>query len=235
MANGTTTAAAAPASAGVILPALNAARHLPGLIAQIRAAQPALRILVVDDGSGDGTAEVARAAGAEVAVHPRNRGKGRALATGYAWALAQGLDWVFTMDADGQHLPVEMQAFLEAGSGGADVVVGTRMDRTADMPWLRKATNRFTSWVVSRLAGHGIPDSQNGFRLYRTACLRGIAVRASRYDAESEILVKLARRGCRFAAVPVTTVYGDQKSSINPVVDTVRFFKLAARLALRRD
>lgn len=225
---------------GAILPALNAARHLPALIGQIRVAQPGLRILVVDDGSTDGTGEAARAAGAEVISHPVNQGKGGALKTGYAWALDQGLDWVFTMDADGQHLAAEMQGFLDeaclAGSGrGADVVVGTRMDRTADMPWLRRTTNRFTSWVVSRLAGCSIPDSQNGFRLYRTSCLRDLVLRTNRYDSESEILVKLARRGCRFAAAPVTTVYGDQHSAIHPLIDTYRFFKLVAMLILERD
>jgi len=223
-------------SLGAILPALNAARYLPDVIGRIRAAQPGLRPLVVDDGSTDGTADVARAAGADVVVHPRNLGKGQALRTGYAWAEREGLDWVFTLDSDGQHLPEEMQGFLDVALGrGCDIVVGDRMARTENMPWLRKRTNQFTSAVVSALAGCAIPDSQNGYRLYRTACLRGLKLRTTRYDAESEILVRLARRGFRIGAAPISTVYGDETSSINPLVDTGRFFRLVFLLLVTRD
>lgn len=222
---------------GVVLPAYNAARYLAGVIAAIRATLPVARILVIDDGSSDGTADVARTAGAELATHARNRGKGAALATGFAWALAEGLDWLYTMDADGQHLAAEMPAFLDAAARGAyDVVVGNRMARTAAMPWLRKRTNLFTSWVVSRLAGQSIPDSQNGFRLLRVACLQGLALRTTRYDTESEMLVRLSRRGCRIGSAPTSTVYGDQNSSINPLIDTLRFFRLVGvLLASRHD
>jgi glycosyltransferase involved in cell wall biosynthesis len=222
---------------GVILPAYNAARFLEQVIADIRGEVPGIRVLVVDDGSADGTAETARRAGAEVIVHEVNRGKGGALATGNGWALREDLDWVYTMDADGQHLPREMPQFMaEAERGGWDAVVGNRMDATRDMPWLRKRTNEFTSWVVSRLAGTRIPDSQNGYRLYRVACLQGLELRTTRYDTESEILVRLARRGYRIGSVPVSTIYGDEKSSINPLVDTGRFFRLVTTLLLsRRD
>jgi len=101
---------------GAILPALNAARYLPDLIAEIVSRHPDLRVLVVDDGSDDSTADSARLAGAEVAVHEVNKGKGEALKTGYAWAAQQGLDWVYTMDSDGQHLPAEMQGFQDAAA-----------------------------------------------------------------------------------------------------------------------
>jgi len=221
---------------GAILPALNAARFLTELIGEIRSLQPECRILVVDDGSTDGTADTASSAGAEVITHEVNQGKGEALKTGYAWAQDQKLDWVFTMDSDGQHLPGEMQGFREAADrGGFDVVVGTRMARTESMPWTRKKTNQFTSWVISRLAGQDIPDSQNGYRLYRTACFAGLTLKTSRYDSESEILVRMARRGYRIGSVPVTTVYGDETSSINPFVDTGRFFRLVFMLMFSRD
>ncbi len=221
---------------GAILPALNAARFLPEVIGQIKALHPDLRVLVVDDGSTDGTAEVARRHGAEVAAHEVNRGKGEALKTGYRWALESGVEWVFTMDSDGQHLPAEMAAFLAtARKDELDIVVGTRMAAVGEMPWLRLQTNRFTSSIVSWLAGQDIPDSQNGFRLYRTACLDGVRLKTSRYDSESEILVRLARRGYRIGSTPITTVYGDEESSINPFVDTGRFFRLVFMLLLTRD
>jgi glycosyltransferase involved in cell wall biosynthesis len=217
-----------------ILPALNAARFLGPLLDEIRSLHPDVRLLVVDDGSTDGTAETARANGAEVLVHEVNRGKGAALTTGFDWAAEHAIEWVFTLDSDGQHLPSDMAGFLErAARGDVDVIVGTRMDDPEGMPWLRKVTNLFTSWVVSSLAGTPIPDSQNGYRLFRVASLAGVRVTTARYDFESEILVRVARRGARVDSVPTATVYGDEVSTINPFRDTVRFFRLAWRL--RRD
>ena len=221
---------------GAILPAYNAARFLTDVIGEIRERHPDLRILIVDDGSSDATADTARAAGAEVLVHEVNKGKGEALKTGYAWARQQALEWVFTMDSDGQHLPSEMQGFLDtATAGNFDVVVGTRMARTENMPWIRLKTNQFTSWVISRLAGQFIPDSQNGYRLYQTRCFDGLVLKTSRYDSESEILVRMSRKGYRIGSVPITTVYGDEESSINPFVDTGRFFRLVFMLMFSRD
>ena len=114
-------------SLGAILPAYNAARFLDEVITRIQKLHPGLRILVVDDGSSDDSAAVARQAGAEVIVHSPNKGKGEALKTGYRWATEEGLDWVFTMDSDGQHLPEEMQGFLDVAAGGrVDAVVRVR-------------------------------------------------------------------------------------------------------------
>jgi glycosyltransferase involved in cell wall biosynthesis len=223
-------------SLGAILPAYNAARFLTDVVGEIRRLHPDLRVLVVDDGSADTTAETARQAGAEVLVHEVNKGKGEALKTGYQWAQDQNLDWVFTMDSDGQHLPAEMQGLLDAAlEQKCDVIVGTRMAQVQNMPWIRLKTNQFTSWVISRLAGQFIPDSQNGYRLYRTDCLRGVKLKTKRYDSESEILVRLSRRGFRIGSAPITTVYGDEESSINPFVDTGRFFRLVIMLIFSRD
>ena len=220
---------------GLVLPAYNVARHLADLVEEIKRVQPEIRILAVDDGSTDKTAEVAASAGIEVIRHPENRGKGAALMTGFIWAARQGLDRVFTMDADGQHLPAEMQRFLDImETTGADVVVGTRMARTEGMPWIRRKTNEFTSWVVSRLAGQVIPDSQNGFRLFRVEKLAGLQTSSSRFDFESEILVLLGRKGARIRSVPVSSIYADERSSIDPIVDTWRFFRLVLRLIRSR-
>ena len=216
---------------GAIIPALNAAPFLGPLLDEIRSLHPDAALLVVDDGSTDGTAEVARAHGAEVAVHAVNRGKGAALMTGFDHARAAGWTWAFTLDADGQHLPAEMQSFLDAAErDNLDVVVGDRMAKTGEMPWIRKVTNRFTSRVVSALAGCPIPDSQNGYRLFRVEALAGLRVSSVRYDFESEVLVKLARRGARIGSVPTATVYGDEISAIHPLQDTLRFFRLVSRL-----
>jgi glycosyltransferase involved in cell wall biosynthesis len=213
----------------VVLPGYNVARHLPALVAGLRRHAPGVDLCLVDDGSSDGTAEAARGLGLEVRIHPGNRGKGEALKTGFAYAVAHGYDAVLTLDADGQHLPEEVPRLIERFRQGADVVIGSRMHANAGMPWLRKRTNEFTSAVVSRLASARIPDSQSGFRLIATSVLRAMTLQSSRYDLESEVLIRAGRLGYSIASVPITTVYQDQHSSIHPLVDTLRFFRLVGR------
>ena len=133
------------------------------------------------------------------------------------------------MDSDGQHLASEAGYFVDAWEKGADVVVGDRMADNDNMPWLRKRTNEFTSWVISRVAGARIPDSQNGYRLFDAEVLRSVKLESRRYDMESEILIRAARQGYRIASVPISTIYHDEESSINPFVDTFRFFRLVWR------
>ena len=213
----------------VLLPGYNVGRHLPALVPSIHEALPSSPILLVDDGSSDDTAQVATELGLRVVRHQVNRGKGVALRTGFESAVADGAPAVITMDADGQHDPAEAPLFVASWRDGADVVVGNRMDATADMPWLRRRTNLFTSAVISRLAGCPIPDSQNGYRLFDAEVLRAVELESERYDLESEILIKAGRLGFRIAAVPITTIYGDEVSSIHPLQDTVRFVRLVGR------
>ncbi len=213
----------------VLLPGYNVGRYLNKLVPSIGAVVPQATVCLVDDGSADDTAAVGEALGLAVLRHEQNRGKGAALQTGFAWSLEQGFDGTITMDSDGQHLAEEIPRFLQAWEAGAKVVVGSRMDDNENMPWLRKRTNEFTSWVVSRLAEHSIADSQSGYRLFDNEVLGKITLESTRYDMESEILIKAGRLGYSVASVPISTVYHDEKSSINPVVDTVRFFRLVLR------
>ncbi len=216
-------------SVTVLLPGYNVARHLPDVVDGLRSALPTATILLVDDGSADDTAECGRGLGITVIEHEQNQGKGMALRTGFAAAVEAGADAVITMDSDGQHLPSETLRFVEAWERGADVVVGDRMRDNDNMPWLRKRTNEFTSWVISRLAGAKIPDTQNGYRLFDTKVLRDVELESRRYDMESEILIRAARHGFSVASVPVSTIYHDEESSINPFVDTLRFIRLVWR------
>jgi glycosyltransferase involved in cell wall biosynthesis len=187
------------------------------------------RVVVVDDGSDDDTAAEAARAGAVVLKHETNRGKGVALETGFRWGREQGLEAVITLDADGQHAPADIPAFLDAyRRGTAPVLVGNRMDNPVGMPFVRRMTNRFMSWLLSREMKQRVPDTQCGYRLYRIDVLEGIACGA-RFDAESEILLALAARGVKLGAVPVQVIYGDEKSKIHPVRDTIRFFRMLHR------
>ncbi len=212
-----------------ILPAFNVARHLPDLLPRILQLAPAVEVLVVDDGSRDASAKEARKLGAEVVVHPQNLGKGEALKTGFRYMLERDYPACITLDADGQHLPEEIPRFLSAWEEGAFVVVGNRMAENERMPWLRKRTNEVMSRIVSGLASQRIADSQCGFRLIDARVLHAIRLESSRYDLESEILIKAGRLGYPVASVAISTVYHDEESSIHPLVDTVRFLRLLWR------
>jgi len=213
-----------------IIPAYNAGRHLDGVLDRVARWVPRHRIVVVDDGSSDDTLAVARKAGVDVVAHPGNRGKGAAIRTGIARAQELLVPFAILLDADGQHDPDEIPAFMERQKAtGADMVVGNRLVRTENMPWLRKATNHVTSGVVSALARRHVPDSQNGYRLVRLEHFRKFPLTTSRYEIESEMIIRAGRAGGRIASVPVRTIYGDEKSFINPFVDTGRFLRMVGR------
>jgi len=187
-------------------------------------------VLVVDDGSTDRTSEVARAAGAAVIRLEVNQGKGAALNAGFSYARANHFDAVVTMDADGQHDPADLPAFLDAYQREKiPVLIGNRMAQCGGMPLVRRMTNRFMSWLLSREMGQRVPDSQSGYRLYQCAVLPSVPVDAPRYAAESEILLDLAWRGVRMGAVPIRVIYRDEKSKIRPVRDSIRFFSMLHR------
>ena len=191
------------------------------------------QVLVVDDGSTDATEAEARRSGAEVIRHPVNGGKGAAIKTGLGELSRRAtVEYVLILDGDGQHLPEEIPRFIEeANRSGAAMIVGSRMSDVRTMPLVRKLTNRFMSWQISRVCGQPVPDTQCGFRMIRKDLASELcATESSRFDYETEMLVIASRRGHRISAVPVSTVYGDEKSKIHPVRDTLRFIKLMRRL-----
>jgi glycosyltransferase involved in cell wall biosynthesis len=187
-------------------------------------------VLVLDDGSTDRTSEEARKAGAEVIRHEKNQGKGAAIKTGLRELAARDFLYVLILDGDGQHLPEEIPGFLEeANRSGAPFVVGTRMSDSRKMPWVRKMTNRFMSARISALCGQPVPDSQCGFRMMRREVIPHLFCESNNFDYETEMLLIASREGFRIASVPVSTIYGEEKSKIHPVRDTVRFFQLISR------
>lgn len=206
----------------VIVPAYREEKRIGRVVRGILAHCP--NVLVVDDGSDDRTAEEARAAGAEVIRHPGNRGKGSALNTGFERARQMGCEFVITVDGDGQHDPADLPAFMETyRKAGTPVLVGNRMDRTETMPWHRLLTNRFMSWLLSREMGQYVPDTQCGFRLYRSDVVPYVSAESQRFAAESEILLHIADRGIRLDCVRIPAIYGEEESKINPVKDSIRF------------
>ena len=194
-----------------LVPAYQAAAHLGEVLLGLAALPEPPHVLVVDDGSRDATAEVARQHGVQVHSFAANRGKGHALLAGFD--LLRDFDAVVTLDADGQHPPACLPAFVTAAEAGADLVLGTR-EITPDMPPARRFANRFSSAWCSWIAGQPILDSQCGYRLYRRDVLARTPVQASRYEVETEMAVRAARLGFTIAHVPIPTVYGDETSQI---------------------
>lgn len=213
----------------VVLPAYNEEKAVGKVVREIRS--QGLPVLVVNDCSKDGTEQAARESGAEVLCHAENQGKGGAILSAIDYALSQGYTHILVLDADGQHAPSEIGLFLDAlERTRADIVLGSRMHNPAGMPFVRLWTNRVMSLMVSILAGARITDSQCGYRLMSTESLRVVSLATRRYDAESEFLVKGCRLGFRLVEVPVSTIYGEETSTVNPFVDTIRFLHLLGRL-----
>jgi glycosyltransferase involved in cell wall biosynthesis len=183
--------------------------------------------LVVDDGSTDGTSSEAEAAGARVIRHPSNLGKGAALKTGLRSALLSKADFFLFLDGDGQHDPAEIPAFIETiNRSNADLVIGNRMLNLESMPLIRRWTNRFMSWQIGRICKLPIPDSQCGFRLARKELQPVLMAPSNRFEFESESLILAVQRGVRLSFVPIRTIYTDQHSKIQPIRDTMRYFRL---------
>jgi len=212
----------------VVIPAYGEEKHVGEVVLRTRALVD--HVLVVDDGSSDKTAECARAAGAEVIVHPENRGKGETIKTGFRHWLDRQFEFVIILDADGQHRPEEIDRFLRvAASHGAALVLGNRMNDLDRMPLLRRIVNRYMSKRISRFCGQEIPDTQCGFRMLHRRLIPELLGGAARFDYETEMLIIASRKGFLIQSVPISTVYFDEVSTIHPVRDTVRFFKLMRR------
>ena len=210
----------------VVIAAYNEARAVAAVVGGVRPHVEA--VYVVDDGSTDGTAERAAGAGAIVLRHGTNRGKGRAVRTGLEAVLAGPFTHVLLMDGDLQHRPEDVPCLVaEAAASGADLVVGARVFDRARMPRPRYYSNVVGSWALGRLIGSRVSDSQSGFRLIRTSLLRPLRLESTGYEVETEMLIRLVRRGASIREVPVTLAYDGACSKLRPIRDTTRTCLLA--------
>jgi glycosyltransferase involved in cell wall biosynthesis len=214
----------------VIIPTYNEAKHLGLLLHDIK--NYLSDIIVINDGSSDSTAQVAASCGAVVITHLHNQGKGSSLIKGFAYALEAGFDSVLVMDGDGQHRPQDIPKFLAAAQDASrGLIVGNRMHDPRHMPKVRRLTNRIMSWYISRIAGCAIPDSQCGFRLIRKEALLRFNFLTTKFEIETEMFIEASRLGITVVSIPIQSVYQDEKSHINPFIDTVRFFRYMFRRA----
>lgn len=191
----------------IFIPAFNEAGNLPATIAELRAFNPAYALLVVDDGSTDGTAAAARALGVPVAAHPVNLGAGGAAQTAFRYALAHGFDIAVQHDADGQHDPRFIPALMAVlAAGDVDVAVGSRYIAAGGYsasPW-RRVGIWFFSLIATLASGQRLTDVTSGQRAYDLRALHPLARQFPTEFPDAEALVAIKRAGLRVREIPVT-------------------------------
>ncbi len=226
----------------LLIPAYNEEKHIEGVIES--SSKYGIDIIIIDDGSSDRTASVVKSLIPvyrpllKLISHPQNLGKGQALITGFDYIKENDYTGVITLDADGQHDTREIMDFLDVVRRvDPDLVIGNRLGDTAGMPFIRLATNVFTSWIISKIAGKKISDVQSGYRYLKVDALRKIKLKTRNFDTEPEIILRAGWLDMNILNVPIKTIYHDDfVSYVNPVTDTIKFFKLVLNsLKWRRE
>jgi glycosyltransferase involved in cell wall biosynthesis len=184
-----------------------------------------LPLVVVDDGSADGTAALVSGLPLKLLRHPHNRGKGAALKTGFDWAISSGFDAVVTIDADGQHDVSAIPRLIDVAQNGRwGILIASRHTQFVQMAGLRKFWNRFGVWCIWKRTGFEITDSQSGFRYYARELLRSVSLTSDGYALEMEVLLKAWKSGFTIGSLPIAARVADGRatSHYQPVKDTVR-------------
>lgn len=206
----------APVDAGSVWIVIAAYNEAPVIESVLQSLQEHYRnVVVVDDGSQDGTPEIVRRTHAHLVQHPINLGQGAALQTGIDFALRRGSRFIVTFDADGQHDPADIPLLLQAlVNGGADIACGSRfLGRTYDMPRARRLFLKMAARFTSITSGVHMTDAHNGLRAMTHASATKLRIRQDRMAHASEIVQEIARKKLRLVEVPVTIRYTEYSLS----------------------
>jgi glycosyltransferase involved in cell wall biosynthesis len=219
-----------------ILALIPAYEEGPRIRAVVEAARRHLPVVVVDDGSTDDTADRAAAAGALVIRQVPNAGKGAALRAGFRHALDAGAPAVVTLDADGQHDPAEIPAFLSRfGEQRAELIIGQRDLRS--MPLIRQLSNTVGGLALAAALGRSVPDNQSGYRLIGRTLMRALLDSdESGFEFDVEMIARCLALGRPLDSVPIRTIYAGEPSHIRPwrhFREFVRVTRKARRIARR--
>jgi glycosyltransferase involved in cell wall biosynthesis len=193
----------------VVIAAYNEAKVIARVLADVR--MRGFRVVLVDDGSADGTPEIASKAGAMVVRHPVNLGQGAALQTGITFALRAGAEFIVTFDADGQHRAAEIPRLIGAlENNDADFALGSRfLGATVNLPPARRVLLKAATWFTSFTTGMRVTDTHNGFRAMTRRGASSVRLRQNRMAHASEFLDQVARSGLRYVEAPVTIEYSE--------------------------
>ncbi len=224
-------------NSAVVIPAYNESATLREIVE--RALQFCPKVIVVDDGSTDATAQLIRDLPIELLRNAGNEGKAASLWRGIRHAIASGADRVITLDGDGQHMPEHIPSLMEAARAHPqDIVIGARRSDSSAAPALRYYANRIADFWISWACGQRLRDSQSGFRLYPAALFEQLHTRHDRahgFVFESEILIEAARLGYRVTAVPIPAIYHTQaRPSYYRTSDSLRITRMVAWKLLSR-
>ncbi|MEO7095558.1 MAG: glycosyltransferase family 2 protein [Polyangiales bacterium] len=193
-----------------IVPALDAAKTITGVVTG--ALPHVTTVIVVDDGSTDGTADLARSLGATITVHEKNRGKGAALKTGLALAQDLGFRVAVTLDADGQHPPSEIPKLLSPSDEGA-LVLGVRDLAAAGAPIANQRSNAFANGFISCVTLRRIGDTQCGMRRYPVSRTLALGVKDDRFGFETEVILRANRARMPIVQVPIEVRYPSDRTT----------------------
>jgi len=183
-------------------------------------------IIVVDDGSEKVLKNQSNLKNLHILRNEKNTGKGHSILKGLKYSSSLNCTHTITIDGDGQHNPKNIQRFIDLGET-YDLILGARQIKKP-MPFHRRLSNRITSFLISKVSGFKIHDSQSGFRMYRNAILENINFNEKRFQFESEIFFKI-KKSTNIKEVPIDLIYNDKKSHINNTIDTLRFVRLIFR------
>lgn len=206
-----------------VIPGYQEAPRIASVVASARAYLP---VVVVDDGSTDDTAAQAETAGATVLVQRPNAGKGAALRRGFRHALDQGCEAVVTLDADGQHDPLEIPAFLDAFEAARPELIVGRRD-FGEMPPVRRLSNSLGGWAFSVAVGQNVPDNQSGYRLIGRQLMTALLDSEEQgFEFEVEMIARCIALGLPIGWVPIRTIYEGEASHIRPWAHFTSFLRV---------
>lgn len=212
----------------ILIPVYNEGKTIGQIVKALKANK--LDVIVIDDGSTDGSGQKAAAEGAKVFTNETKLGKGDSLKKGFEYLLAQGYEGVIMMDGDAQHDVGDLDHFFSViNDHPISVVTGNRMVDAKDMPRVRLMTNKVMSWLISSVCGQTIPDTQCGYRYIHSKILKELKLISGDFEIESEILIKSSRKGYKIYSVPIKTIYQGEVSHIRPFKDTLRFIRYLLR------
>jgi len=199
----------------VIIPAYNEEKYISAVIKKTK--KYCKNIIVVDDGSKDKTVHLVKKEQVDLLQHKKNAGKGIALKTGCNYAVKKGAEILIVLDADGQHDPSFIPAFISAiTKQKKDIVFGARKF-SRQMPFLFRFGNWFISMTISALHGIRLKDTQSGFRAFTAQAYKKIKWTASRYAVESEMIARAGRKGLKYVEIDIPTIYKDKYKGTTPL------------------